>query len=267
MTESISDSLGIHRQPLTREDSCETHGPFKAESLFAGFWSRCPACEDDQTAVLDEAARIRAETVAIRQREAAALKWMARMEAAGVPDRFRSKTLDSFIARTPPQVAALDFSRTYVEDFDDVLSRGRGAVFFGKPGTGKTHLAVGIGMAVMRDRQKSFLFTTVMRAVRRIKDSWAKGAPESEGQAVRAFTQPDLLVLDEVGIQFGSEFEKNLIFDILNERYERRRPTLLISNLVIGEVEAYLGERVMDRLREDGGRAIPFNWESQRGVR
>jgi len=104
-----------------------------------------------------------------------------------------------------------------------------------------------------------------MKAIRRVKDSWSTESGENESQAVRAFTLPDLLILDEVGIQAGTEFEKNILFDLLNARYERRKPTILISNLEIDEVREFLGERVFDRLREDGGEVIPFTWESHRG--
>lgn len=67
-----------------------------------------------------------------------------------------------------------------------------------------------------------------------------------------------------MGVQFGSDFERNTMFDVLNERYERRKPTLFLSNLTKAEVTEFLGERVMDRLREDGGQVIPFTWESYR---
>lgn len=85
---------------------------------------------------------------------------------------------------------------------------------------------------------------------------------------------PDLLILDEVGVQFGSDTERLLLFDILNERYERRRPTILMSNLALDDAEeggrvvpgikSYLGERVFDRLREDGGQSVVFDWPSHR---
>ena len=109
------------------------------------------------------------------------------------------------------------------------------------------------------------LFTTVMRAIRGIKDTWAKGSETTETQAIEALVFPDLLILDEVGVQFGSETEKLMLFDVLNERYEKRKPCLLLSNLAIEDVKAFLGERVFDRLREDGGEAVAFDWESYRG--
>lgn len=117
----------------------------------------------------------------------------------------------------------------------------------------------------MRRDSRPVLFTTVMRAVRSVKDTWDRGAEKSEAQAVAALVFPDLLILDEVGVQFGSETEKLILFDVLNERCEKRRPTLLLSNFGVDEVQAYLGERIFDRLREDGGEAVAFDWESYRG--
>ena len=40
---------------------------------------------------------------------------------------------------------------------------------------------------------------------------------------------------------------------------------MICSNLELADVRAYLGERVFDRLREDGGMAVPFDWASHRG--
>jgi DNA replication protein DnaC len=114
---------------------------------------------------------------------------------------------------------------------------------------------------------RSVLFTTVMRAIRRVKDTWNRENTESETQAIAALVFPNLLILDEVGVQFGSDTEKLILFDVLNERYERRRPTLLLSNLALDEVKVYLGERVFDRMREDGGEVITFTWESHRAKR
>ena len=138
-------------------------------------------------------------------------------------------------------------------------------MFVGLPGTGKTHLAAGIGLRLMKRDNRRVLFTTVMRAVRSIKETWTRGSELTESEAIEKLVAPDLLILDEVGVQFGSETEKLMLFDVLNERYERRRPTLLISNLDLDGVRAYLGERIFDRLREDGGEAVAFDWASHRG--
>ncbi|EIG27035.1 hypothetical protein HMPREF1054_2009, partial [Haemophilus paraphrohaemolyticus HK411] len=50
----------------------------------------------------------------------------------------------------------------------------------------------------------------------------------------------------------------------INERYEAMKPTILISNLSQQELGAYVGERIVDRMREGGGAMIAFDWESYR---
>ena len=67
-----------------------------------------------------------------------------------------------------------------------------------------------------------------------------------------------------MGVQYGSDAEKIALFDVLNERYDSRMPTIFISNLDKNGVAESLGERVFDRLREDNGRVIAFKWESER---
>lgn len=242
----------------TRAAQCAVHGPYESRCHFGAVWSQCPAC------AVESAARQQARREA-GEREERRLAWQRRLGEAGIPERFRNRTLQSFVAETEAQARALAFATDYAERFDDVLATGRSALFIGRPGTGKTHLAVGIGLRLMHRDGRAVLFTTVMRAIRRVKDTWGRQSRESETQAIAALVFPDLLILDEVGAQFGSDTERLILFDVLNERYEKRRPTLLLSNLTVDEVQGYLGERVFDRLREDGGEAVTFDWPSWRG--
>lgn len=240
----------------TRTDTCEKHGAFDARNFIARVWSKCPACSAEFAAA--EKAREEAKA-----RAAKVEGWQRQIGQSGIPERFHNRSLNTFKAENDGQRHALSFATGFADSFGHGPKTGRGAIFIGMPGTGKTHLAVGIGMHLMR-QGRPVLFLTVMRAIRRIKDTWSRGAEESESQAVAALVFPDLLILDEVGVQFGTETEKNLLFDVLNERYERRKSTLLLSNLPLDQVRAYLGERVFDRMREDGGDVVTFGWESQR---
>ena len=247
----------FHDDPPTREDSCEKHGAYEARNLFGEMWTKCPTCADERRA----AEREQEER---QNRFDQQMRWKEKLIGAGIPERFRNRTLESYLADTDEQRHALHFAERYAGNFAQVLAAGRCAVFVGKPGTGKTHLAVGIGLAIMGDGY-SALFTTAMRALRRIKDTWQRNSDYSERQAVESLVFPDLLILDEVGIQFGSDTEKLLLFDVLNERYERRKPTILLSNLTVNEVSDYLGERIFDRLREDDGQVVVFGWQGHRG--
>lgn len=240
----------------TRTDTCQAHGPFESRNYFGSIWSGCPACaaiESDRKRAEEE--RKEAE---VRQQ-----RWQKRLGEAGIPERFTNRTLASYQASTDGQRKALSFATRYAASLNDVFTTGRSALFIGKPGTGKTHLAIGIGMQAMEEG-RTVLFCTVLSALRRIKATWAKGAAESESEAIDLLAGTDLLILDEVGVQFGSDFEKTLLFEVLNERYNRRNPTILISNLDVAGVRNHLGDRVYDRLREDGGAAVVFDWHSYR---
>ena len=242
----------------TADAICDRHGPYTARSFVGAVWSRCTHCVAE-----DEAEQQRTqEADSLRKRQE---QWERALDGAGIPERFRNRSLQSFVADTPGKRKALEFATRYAAEFDSILDSGRSAIFIGKPGTGKTHLATAIGLHVMRNLHRPVLFMTVMRAIRRVKDSWSRESQETETQAIESLTYPDLLILDEVGVQFGSDTEKRILFDVLNERYEQRKPSILISNLGLDDVRAYVGERIFDRLREDGGEAIVFDWDSYRG--
>ena len=244
-------------QPV-RAESCEKHGHYESRNLCGPVWSKCPACAKENAAKENA-------TKEAQRRLAKRDDWQGRIGGAGIPERFRNRSLRTYIAETPEQQRALAFANDYADNFDSVLKTGRSAIFTGRFGTGKTHLAAGIGLRIMQRDARTVLFTTTLRAIRRIKETWHKSATETESQAIAALVFPDLLILDEVGVQFGSETEKLILFDVMNERYEKRKPTLLLSNLTIDEVREYLGERVFDRLREDCGECVVFEWESHRG--
>lgn len=264
----VCELVDMHHPPLTRVAVCDAHGEYESRCYIGLAWTGCPKC------AAECAAAARAEVEA-KEHAARLAAWQRKIGDAGIPERFRDRRLGTFIARTAAQRRALAFAEGYAGAFDEALRVGRCALFLGRPGTGKTHLAVGVGMHVMEHGNRSVLFTTVMRAVRRVKDTWSRSSAMSESEAVASLVFPDLLILDEVGVQFGSDTERLILFDILNERYEKRRPTILLSNLTIDDcddgagravpgIKSFLGERIFDRLREDGGEAVVFDWESYR---
>lgn len=260
--ETEESCKGVAGMFLSEEDMpkkkvmCDVHGEFESKNFIGSIWSQCAKCAEDED-------RAKKKKEAEKEKARAVMAWQKRLGYSGIPERFHDRTLSSFRVSNKGQEKAFRFAKEYVDGMRDVLKVGRCAVFVGNVGTGKTHLAVAIGLAFMQAK-KVVMFTTVMRAVRKIKDSWRKDSGMTEDEAIQSLVYPDLLILDEVGIQFGSETEKMLLFDVLNERYERRKPTILMSNLILAEVKTYVGERIMDRFSEDGGEVVVFDWDSHR---
>ena len=218
-------------------------------------WTNCPDCEEEARAHEQARHALENRRLAVR----------ALLREAGVPARFMTSTLETFAAQTPPQQAVLKAAMSYAADFAEALCVGRCLAFVGPPGTGKTHLAVGILREVLAQGH-SGLLTTVGDYVREIKDQcWSKDHQSTETGVIARYRAPELLILDEVGVQFGSRTEENLIFTLINKRYEDLKPTIVISNELEGGLEKYLGERTFDRLKDGGGLIVPFPWESYRG--
>ena len=250
----------INKDRPTKEVLCIKHNVAYTSTNYIGdHWTECPKCMIE---IRDAEAKKQIERDKQAELERQQRRWIAKIGKAAIPERFKDRTLDSYIAKTSGQQTALAFCKEYANNFDEVLKTGRSAIFCGRVGTGKTHLAIGIALSIMQ-QQRSPVFVTVQRLIRRVKDSWHT-KEETESEVIEAFASPDLLILDEIGVQFGSEFEKQILFDVLNERYEKLKPSILLSNIPKKQLGEYLGERVADRLRENGGKMIPFDWDSHR---
>lgn len=236
---------------------CTRHGAYTAFSFRPDIWSGCEHCLREQ----DQQRRQQERQQQAREHQAAL--WQQRLGRAALPQRFADKRLDNYQPACQAAQQALATCRDFANRFDDAMRTGRSLILSGGVGTGKTHLATGIAHAVLRSGRQA-LFSSVSRAIRAIKSTYSKTADMSEGEAIALFVEPDLLILDEVGVQFGSETEKMYLFEIINGRYELLKPTILISNLGLPDLDKYIGTRVMDRLREGGGRAVVFDWPSYR---
>ena len=108
------------------------------------------------------------------------------------------------------------------------------------------------------------LYSTTSGLMRKVKETWDAPHTPPERVIIGNLASLPLLVIDDVGVQFGSDAEKVLLTEILNLRYGNLKPTILVANATLPELTEILGERVIDRFR-DGGRVFVFDWPSHRG--
>lgn len=183
------------------------------------------------------------------------------LAGAGVGHRHMTCRFDSFQAESQSMAEVLGIAKGYARDWPQP-TKGRSLVFTGPPGTGKTHLCTAIA-AELLGRRISVMHTTMGKAIRRVRDTWSKASAKSESQAMGEMLSPALLVIDE--FLPATDFERELIAELLNERYAQRKPFIIATNAPASELASHLPARTIDRMREDGGLIVPFLWESHRG--
>jgi DNA replication protein DnaC len=248
-------------QLQTRPETCAKHGEFVSRGialpLASGkvIWSGCPACARESQE--QEAAEKRAAEE--RERQA---RMEEKLQRAGIPKRFRARTFDAFKAETEPQRKAFDIAKGIADEWPEHQRRGTTIIFSGKPGTGKSHLAIAIAQAVMQVGATAF-YVTAREMLLMLRASWDDSSAPSELAVLRMLTSVSLLVIDEVGVQFNTDAEKTQFFSVIDGRYRDQMPMILLTNHGKKGVCEYLGERSFDRLREDGI-WVPFDWPSYR---
>jgi len=249
---------GLIRDLGQRQASCPEHGPYTSTGkllLRREVWSQCPACAD-------AAAKSRADAEAREQAERLAAKRLAAIGQACIPTRFQTMTFDAYKADTPEQRAALARVRDYVENFRDHKRTGAGLVMAGLPGTGKTHLAAAACLALIG--QHWVHYTTCMGLIRMVRDTWRRDSERTERDVLKLLGETiDLLVIDEIGVQYGTDGEQTILFEVLDRRYAEMRPTLLLTNQDKAGFKAFIGERVADRLTQTHS-WMAFDWPSYR---
>lgn len=243
-----------------KTDTCETHGEFTSKGYTIGRhpmrWMGCPECERVRREALDAERDL-------RQAEMAQKRLEAQLDRTGIPLRYRGKDFASFVAKTDEQERARSIAMEFATKIKEHSEKGTVMVFSGLPGTGKSHLAIAIAQAVM-DRG-TVLYTSAIDAVRMIRDTWRRDSDKTEKQVLDMLASVGLLILDEVGVQYGTEAEQVSLFDIIDKRYRDMMPIILLTNQNRAGMKSFLGDRSFDRLRE-GGIWVTFDWPSMRGT-
>lgn len=185
-------------------------------------------------------AKIFEERREIRQRKSDDL-----LRRSAIPARYSDASLSK---PSHSQPKAYELAKAFVDGFDARLKSGGGMLLWGDVGTGKTHLACAIANS-LRNKLRPVLYCTALEAVMLVKASWKKSADGmTEYDVYSRFGEPELLIIDEIGVQMGSEFERMVLTSIADIRSRNCLPTIIISNLPPRDIYELLGERMFDRL-------------------
>lgn len=180
----------------------------------------------------------------------------------GIARRFQRCTFDSYQVTNQQQGLIKNSMQEFAEQFEDHLEMGTPVLLLGGVGTGKTHLASAVANQIA-DSGYDTIFRSVSQIIRSIRDTWGKSGEEQK--LLELYRSVDLLIIDEVGVQAGSDNERNILFDIINGRYEEMKPTIMISNLTPDKFTMAVGQRIASRIQHDG-KLLPFDWSDYRAA-
>ncbi len=167
-----------------------------------------------------------------------------RSNASDIPLRFRDRTLETYEPATPSQRAALEAARAVLAG--DI----RSLVLIGPPGVGKTHLAAGVYGACRfpaRWVNVADALTTMRLEI---------GLPPEDRDTTRAIrgaaAHRGLVVLDDLGRENVTDWTGELVYALVNARYEAMLPTVATSNRTAEDLRDGPYWPAISRLAEDG---------------
>lgn len=172
-------------------------------------------------------------------------------ESSGLGALIRSQSFENFSLRYYQDGAGAELmakSVTGLKRFAEEFGRETycNYLFIGGTGLGKTHLSTAVAKAVI-ERGFDVLYVT---AVGMARDFEAKQFDKGVGMKhdPERYEEADLLIIDDLGTEMTNQFTLSCLYDVLNERINRHRSTIINTNLSSKELEARYHERITSRL-------------------
>lgn len=140
-----------------------------------------------------------------------------------------------------------DISQKYVKFFRTMLIKGKGLLYYGGTGTGKSFMAACIANA-LTDAGYKCLVTNFPRIINELT-----GLFEGKQAYINDLNRYDLLVIDDLAIERDTEYTAEIIQNVIDSRYRANKPLIVTTNLTIEEIMNPKGirkQRLFSRLKE-----------------
>ena len=201
------------------------------------------------------------ELDALRHQEQAKLQEKAlkeRLTRSGLPEAWHDRGLAKWHNNSESRYYAREQAIAFGAELVLPCKHPRSLYIAGDIGTGKTYLASCLVADLIR-RRVQVKWCNVGDVLRTIRSSFDK-KHTTEEETIRQFTEPRVLVLDDLGKERPTEWAVEQLFSIINTRYDAARPVIVTTNyggsdLVRrltprGETDDTTPRAIVDRLRE-----------------
>ena len=114
----------------------------------------------------------------------------------------------------------------------------------GNTGLGKTHLSTAVGVEVIK-RGYDVLYRSVQSVIDDFEEVQFKGG---RSDSIKPYHDCDLLIIDDLGAEMSTQFTVSCIYNIINARMNKKKPTVVSTNLTQKELRERYADRITSRL-------------------
>lgn len=132
----------------------------------------------------------------------------------------------------------MQYAATFTPDSKSIL-------MFGQTGLGKTHLSLAIANKVL-EKGYGVIYDSAINILRSIEKEHFSHDHSSE--MIDLVMDTDLLILDDLGTEYETPFYNATIYNIINTRLNRRKPSIISTNLDFSGISRRYDKRVMSRI-------------------
>lgn len=145
-------------------------------------------------------------------------------------------------------------AENYCRQWEQNKRENNGLLFYGMPGRGKTTIACCIANRLL-DMGVAVKAMSVNDMLQRVRDSYDKFGQDGETELKREIKGADMLILDDLGAEYKTEWSAALVYEVIDARYRSGKPSIITTNLTISDLKAHLTDkngvsRTYDRLIE-----------------
>ena len=181
------------------------------------------------------------------------------VDELGISAQIKKCSFDSFRLDCYPDVTdpALGISQReqmktvyeYCCDWAKDFSRSStGLIMLGKTGLGKTHLSLAIAGVVI-NKGYSVYYNSVQNVMDRLqKEHFGRSSFDEQDSVEGDLFESDLLILDDLGAEFSTQFTVAQLYNIINTRMVNSKPIIISTNLTVREIEEKYSQRIASRI-------------------
>ncbi len=151
--------------------------------------------------------------------------------------------------------------KRFADNFTDSLSETY--LFIGKTGTGKTHLSSAVAKRVI-EKGFSVLYDSVQNIISDFETDKFKNAYGFHELKAEKYLTTDLLIVDDLGTEFTSQFTLSVLYNLINTRQNKGLSTIISTNLTPEELSAKYEDRIFSRLIGSGSTILVFSGRDHR---